>query len=64
MRTIFIYAGAKRLLSVNGGSFVRGMTVWDTRFVRYAKVRGVRISEVEIYGVHAVFGRGHAVCPL
>ena len=50
--------------SVNGGNFVRGVTVWDMRFVRYSEVRGVRISEVEMYGVHAVFGRGHAVCPL
>ena len=34
------------------------------RFVRYSEVRGVRISEVEMYGVHAVVGRGHALCPL
>ena len=64
MRTIFISTGAKRLLSVNGGNFVRGMTVRDVRFVRYSEVRGVCISEVEMYGVHAVVGRGRAVCPL
>ena len=57
-------AGAKRPLSVIGGNFVRGMTVRDVRLVRYSEVRGVRISEVEMYGVHAVVGRGHAGCPL
>ena len=59
-----ISAGAKRPLSVIGGNFVRGMTVRDVRLVRYSEVRGVRISEVEMYGVHAVVGRGHADCPL
>ena len=49
---------------VIGGNFVRGMTVRDVRLVRYSEVRGVRISEVEMYGVHAVVGRGHAGCPL
>ena len=63
--TLFcISAGAKRPLSVIGGNFVRGMTVGDVRLVRYSEVRGVRISEVEMYGVHAVVGRGHADCPL
>ena len=57
-------AGAKRPLSVIGGNFVRGMTVRDVRLVRYSEVRGVCISEVEMYGVHAVVGRGHADCPL
>ena len=33
----------------------------DVRFVRFSEVRGVHISEVEMYGVHAVVGRGHAV---
>ena len=51
-------------LSVIGGNFVHGTTVRDVRFVRYSEVRGVRISEVEMYGVHAVVGRGHALCPL
>ena len=59
-----ISAGAKRPLSVIGGNFVRGMTVRDVRLVRYSEVRGVRISEVEMYGVHAVVVRGHADCPL
>ena len=57
-------AGAKHPLSVIGGNFVYAMTVPDVRFVRYSEVRGVRISEVEMYGVHAVAGRGNAVCPL
>ena len=50
--------------SVIGGNFVHGTTVRDVRFVRYSEVRGVRISEVKMYGVHAVVGRGHALCPL
>ena len=51
-------------LSVIGGNFVHGTTVRDVRFVRYSEVRGVRISEVKMYGVHAVVGREHALCPL
>ena len=47
-----------------GGNFVRMWTVRDVRFVHCLEVRGVRISEVEMYGEHAVFGRVHAVCPL
>ena len=27
------------------------MTIWDVRLVHYSEVRGVRISEVEMYGV-------------
>ena len=49
------------LLSIIGGNFVRMMTVRDVRCVHCSEVRGVRISEVEMYGVHAVFGRGHTI---
>ena len=59
----YVYA-FPRVRSVIGGNFVRGMTGRDVRLVRYSEVRGVRISEVEMYGVHAVVGRGQADCPL
>ena len=50
--------------SVIRGNILHEMTVRDVRFVRYLEVRGVRISEVEMYRVHAVVGTGHALCPL
>ena len=41
------------------------MTVGGMTFIHYSKVGGVLSSEVRnVYGVHAVVGRGHGVCPL